>query len=191
VRGSIDQARRWTVGSRPHGRRADLAKSYARSRASEDGRGEGPARARSFTRMPSPRNAGASSRGEEKAQESTDQTNVPWPGWRSSRERTLEGSKASKWACRPPSPASPTVPRSDLPGRACVSRTTSSGSGEPSSQPPSPVSPLGEPRPEVGATGKGAANPVDTVAPLGGRTRTHKEAGGPRERVRLLEKGKL
>jgi hypothetical protein len=35
------------------------------------------------------------------AQESTDPTTSPWPGRGSPRERTHEGSKASKWACRP------------------------------------------------------------------------------------------
>jgi hypothetical protein len=79
------------------------------------------------------------------AQESTDRAIVPWPGWRSLKERTLEGSKASKRACRPPYPASPADSR-----RGCCKTSPATGdaqcpsdSREPSSRPSSPASPHG------------------------------------------------
>jgi len=49
----------------------------------------------------------------------------------------------------------------------------------------------GELRREVGAIGETGREHLGPAAPLGGRTRTRKEARGPRERVRLLGKGKL
>jgi hypothetical protein len=110
--GSIDRARRRTVGSRPHGRSSTWRKRVARQGALEDAVRSGPARPSTSARRPNPRAAGADSRGE-KAQESTDPLIAPRPGLRSPGERTLEGSKASKRACRPPSPASPADPRRD------------------------------------------------------------------------------
>jgi len=50
-----------------------------------------------------------------KAQESTDRLIAPWPGPAiRNRERTLEVSKAPKWACRLPIQASPADPRRDV-----------------------------------------------------------------------------
>jgi len=63
-------------------------------------------------RTPNPSFPRASSRGC-KAQESTDPAAVPWPGRTLPRERTLEGSKASKRACRLLYAASPADSRRD------------------------------------------------------------------------------
>jgi len=76
------------------------------------------------------------------AQESTDPTISPWPGRGSPRERTHEGSKASKWACRPFT-GEPDGLRA---GMAAVGvlrrarRTNPGGAGNPVSQPMRPAS---------------------------------------------------
>jgi hypothetical protein len=110
---------------------------------------------------PHPRAVRAISRGR-KSQESTGRPTAPWPGSRSERERTPGGSKASKRACRLPSPASPAVPRRDAEWDAQAPRPTPSDSGEPSSRPSSPASPSGASCGERSArTGKRAANTSD------------------------------
>jgi len=92
----------------------------------------------------------------------------PGQGGDRCKERTLEGSKASKRACRPPYPVSPADPRSGRCKRA-RQRVTRNVLATPGNRRPGlPVQrafgPAGR---EVGATGKGAANTSVRAAPLG------------------------
>jgi len=113
--------------------------------------------------------AGACSRGEE-AQESTGPTTSPWPGRGSPRERTPEGSKASKWACRPLTGEPDVFEQGSSRQRVLLQRKR-----EPSSRPMRPAS-LRASRGK-GSTRRGKPRKSSRhVAPGGGRTRTHKEA---------------
>jgi hypothetical protein len=95
------------------------------------------------------------------------------------RERTLEGSKASKRACRPPYPVEPGAIRDETPQTSAVTRKRAapSDSREPSSRPPSPASPHG-PAEARGRheRGKGSRTPRTAPHRWVGRARTRKEA---------------
>jgi len=94
--GSIDRGRRRVVGSRPHGRIRELAKSLARRLGLEDERSTGPSRLRLSARRPNPRFAGAGSRGDERPGEHRPVDGTLARAVVRIRERTLEESKAPK-----------------------------------------------------------------------------------------------
>jgi len=135
---------------------------------------------------------GGSSRGEE-AQESTGAAVSPWPGSRSKRERTPEGSKASKRACRLLTGEIGEVGTGGQTGRAHVrQRGRPSDRGKPSSRllrldPRTRVA-----RQRAVADGESERETLHLDRAGGGRIRIRKGATrGPRERVRLLGKGRL
>jgi hypothetical protein len=185
TRGSIDHACRRFPGARPRERITGLVNDTRRLCSWGRTRHAGlPAPRTSSARYRARGPAGACSRGEE-AQESTDPTTSPWPGRGSPRERTPEGSKASKWACRPLTGEPDELEQGSSRQRVLLQRSRGTvvpahASGKPS----------GEPWQRVGSAGKAPEKLTSRRAwrrsnanPQGSR--------GPRERVRLLEWGKL
>jgi len=175
----------------------------ARSLDLGDARSAGTSRLRSSARTPNPRDAGGRSRGaqcpgEHRPEDRALARDAVWLADRDPsrvvelRERTLEESKALKWACWPPKPASPDCPRRGAANdHGDVVGSAPSGSGEPSSRPVESTSPSGE----LWASGRrGGETDRETLGH--GRADGRSSANppgrkGPRERVRLLEKGKL
>jgi hypothetical protein len=176
-RGSIDRASRRIPGASPRDRSTGLVNDTRRLCSRGFTRHAGSPAPRGSTRDTGPGVWLEQALEGKKPRRAPTRRPHPGQGLGSPRERTPEGSKASKWACRPFTGEPDGLRAGRGCGRRASARTTdlSRRCGEPCVPAHASGEPSGPPRQRVGARGK-APLKLGGRRAGGGRTRTHKEA---------------